>query len=194
MTNQNFAPGRDLFLRDGDLSVRPLCDRPPDCIVLNRWLQNPLVLKYFGNRNQISSLDTLREKYFTKNSVEDGMFPCLIEFLARPVGFLQFCRLSPEELLKFGYPPDELIFRVDLFIGEAGLWGCGFGRRALAVVMRHLFELRAAQRIVIDPQVDNLPAIRSYTAAGFRKVKLLPRHEMCQGHPVDCVLMEATRE
>ncbi len=161
---------------------------------MNRWLQNPLVQKYFGGRNQIYSMESLREKFSPKETAQDGMVPCLIEFLSRPVGFIQFCSLSPAEILKFGYSPDESIFRIDLFIGETDLWGCGLGRRALAVVMRHLFEVRAAQRVVIDPQVDNLPAIRSYTAAGFHKVKLLPQHEMREGRPVDCVLMEAARD
>ena len=194
MDDYTFTSDRDFLLRDGDLCVRPVCDRTQDYVILSGWLQNPRVLEFFGGRDQHHSLEAIREKYAPKQPDQSDLFPCLIEFLDRPVGFIQFDQLRPEELSRFGYSPQEIVYRVDLFIGETDLWGYGLGRRALRIVTRHLFQARSASQVVSNPQVDNPRAVRSYLAAGFRNVKLLPRHQLHEGQLRDCYLMEADND
>jgi len=54
----------------------------------------------------------------------------------------------------------------------------------------YLFRDKGARKIVIDPQARNLRAIRCYEKCGFRKVKLLPAHELRVGKMEDCWLMD----
>jgi aminoglycoside 6'-N-acetyltransferase len=181
-------------LQDGDLVVRPLIDRPADYLILTNWLQNKRILEFYEGRDQVFSLASVQEKYSPNAMIKDGKTPCLIEFLQRPVGYLQFCALKPEQYTEYDFPESEIIYGMDLFIGEVQLWGCGLGRRALSCTLNYLFSELGADRVVLDPHIDNLRAIRSYTAAGFQKVKLLPQHECHEGHWKDCWLMEAKRE
>jgi aminoglycoside 6'-N-acetyltransferase len=42
---------------------------------------------------------------------------------------------------------------------------------------RHLVHDRGHHRLVIDPAADNLAAVRSYAAVGFRPVGVMRRYE-----------------
>lgn len=192
MNNSHPILNQEFLLKDGDLVVRPFRDAASDYEMLTRWLQDPLVLEFYGGRDQRFSLSIVQAQFAPKVMAACGKVPCLIEFLKRPVGYLQFCLILPDEAKEYGYPADERIFGVDLFIGATELFGCGLGRRSLRCILTYLFTELGAQRVILDPHVDNIRAIRSYTAAGFHKVKLLPRHELHEGRLVDCWLMEAT--
>jgi aminoglycoside 6'-N-acetyltransferase len=63
---------------------------------------------------------------------------------------------------------------IDLYLTRSAQ-GRGHGREAVALLARHLHTDRGHHRIVIDPAVDNLPAIRCYTAAGFSPVGRMRR-------------------
>jgi aminoglycoside 6'-N-acetyltransferase len=191
MENSSLLLNRDFLLKDGDLIIRPLRDAAADYEILTRWLQDPKVLEYYGGRDQRFTLSVVQAQYAPRVMAENGKVPCLIEFLKRPVGYMQFCLILPAEAAEYGYAADERIFGVDLFIGATELFGCGLGRRSLRCIQSYLFSELGAQRVILDPRVDNIRAIRSYTAAGFRKVRLLPQHEQHEGRMVDCWLMEA---
>lgn len=68
-------------------------------------------------------------------------------------------------------------------VGQAGVrrymavHGRGVGRAAVGSLARHLVNDRGHHRLVIDPAVDNEPAIRCYTAVGFRPVGVMRRYE-----------------
>ncbi|WP_376711556.1 GNAT family N-acetyltransferase [Alicyclobacillus acidiphilus] len=47
-----------------------------------------------------------------------------------------------------------------------------------------------ADRVVMDPRVENTRAIHVYEKCGFRQVKLLPQRELHEGKRHDCWLME----
>ncbi len=65
---------------------------------------------------------------------------------------------------------------IDIFVDPAG-HGRGIGRDAVRTLARHLIRDRGHHRLVIDPAADNEPAIRCYTAVGFRPVGVLRRYE-----------------
>ncbi|MBD8869662.1 GNAT family N-acetyltransferase [Nocardioides donggukensis] len=72
--------------------------------------------------------------------------------------------------------PDYRHASIDIFVDPA-VHGRGIGRDAVAVLARHLVRDRAHHRLVIDPAADNEPAIRCYTAVGFRRVGVMRRYE-----------------
>ncbi|HEV3123808.1 MAG TPA: GNAT family protein [Candidatus Dormibacteraeota bacterium] len=65
---------------------------------------------------------------------------------------------------------------LDLFLDPA-VHGRGLGRDAVRTLARHLVHERGHHRLVIDPAVDNEPAIRCYAAVGFRPVGVMRRYE-----------------
>jgi aminoglycoside 6'-N-acetyltransferase len=58
----------------------------------------------------------------------------------------------------------------------------------------YLFREKGARKVSVDHRVVNARAIQCYENCGFRKVKLLPLHELHEGAPRDCWLMEVTSE
>ncbi len=109
------------------------------------------------------------------------------------MGYVQAYPLDGAGLVEYGLAPTgETVWGLDQFIAEPDLWGKGVGRRFLRLLCGHLFSQQRVNRIVLDPHVDNERAIRCYEACGFRKQKLLPRHEMHDGVLVDCWLMACT--
>jgi aminoglycoside 6'-N-acetyltransferase len=74
---------------------------------------------------------------------------------------------------------DDPMYRhasIDVFVDPA-VHGHGIGRDAVATLAAHLVDDRRHHRIVIDPAADNEPAIRCYTAVGFRPVGRMRRYE-----------------
>jgi aminoglycoside 6'-N-acetyltransferase len=72
--------------------------------------------------------------------------------------------------------PDYRHASIDIFIDPA-MHGLGVGRDAVSTLAHHLVRDRGHHRIVIDPAADNEPAIRCYTAVGFRPVGVMRRYE-----------------
>ncbi len=65
---------------------------------------------------------------------------------------------------------------IDIFVDPAE-HNHGIGRDAVATLARHLFDDLGHHRITIDPAADNEPAIRCYTAVGFRPVGVMRAYE-----------------
>ncbi len=72
--------------------------------------------------------------------------------------------------------PDYRHASIDIFL-DPGVHGRGVGRDAVGTLARHLIHHRGHHRLVIDPAADNEPAIRCYTAVGFRPVGIMRRYE-----------------
>ncbi len=65
---------------------------------------------------------------------------------------------------------------IDIFV-DPDVHGQGVGRDAVGTVATHLIGERGHHRLVIDPAVDNEPAIRCYASVGFRPVGVLRAYE-----------------
>ena len=65
---------------------------------------------------------------------------------------------------------------LDIFL-DPEVHGRGLGRDAVRTLARHLIRDRGHHRLVIDPAADNEPAIRCYSAVGFRPVGILRAYE-----------------
>ncbi len=72
--------------------------------------------------------------------------------------------------------PDYRHASIDIFLDPAS-HRRGLGRDAVDTLARYLVHHRGHHRLVIDPAADNEPAIRCYTAVGFRPVGIMRRYE-----------------
>lgn len=69
---------------------------------------------------------------------------------------------------------------IDVFL-DPSVHGQHLGRDAVGTLARHLVHDRGHHRLVIDPAADNEPAIRCYSAVGFRPVGVMRGYERNAG-------------
>jgi aminoglycoside 6'-N-acetyltransferase len=90
--------------------------------------------------------------------------------------------------------PDYRHAGMDLFVATESQ-NQGFGREALRLLARHLFEERGHHRLVIDPAASNARAIKVYEAVGFKPVGVMRGYERGpDGTFHDGLLMDLLRD
>lgn len=161
-------------------------DTQADYALLARWLTDPRVLQCYEGRDNPFPLERVKEKYAPRVLAEEGVVPCIMQYECQPVGYLQFYVADPAE---YHFDGRGKVYALDLFIGEPSLWGQGLGTQFVRLLLCYLFETKSADWVILDPHVDNTRAIRAYEKCGFRKIKVLPQHELHEGKQVDCWLM-----
>ena len=119
----------------------------------------------------------------------DTTRPFLFSTGGRKVGYVQYWFIadqiaegwSKEEPWLELVPEDAV--GVDISIGPESLLGRGYGSAALRQFCRGLAR-EGFKTILIDPDEDNLRAVRSYEKAGFRAVDGL------KGKAGGCIIMQ----
>jgi aminoglycoside 6'-N-acetyltransferase len=166
---------------DGPLSLRPMRDDEGDYALLSGWLSDSRVLEFYEGRDRPQSIDDIRRDYSPCVMALENNTPCIMELDGVPIGYLQF------------YPAEEEggVWGIDQFIGIPEEWNRGIGTRVVRLMLEYLFGIAGASRCIVNPHANNLRAIRCYEKAGFRKVRLMPAHELHEGELRDCWLMEA---
>lgn len=176
-----------LVYEAGPITVRELEERDESSLVF--WLSNPDVLQYYGGRDHPHDPALVREHFY----VDDEETRCLIEYDGKPIGYIQFYPLDEEGLYHYGYEKAEagsIAFGMDQFIGEPTYWNQGIGTKLVSSMVDYLVHHRQAERIVMDPQTWNERAIACYEKCGFRKVRMLEKHELHEGELRDCWIIE----
>ncbi len=168
-------------------------DDEDDVARMARWLSDPRVLEFYEGRDHPFDEARVREKFGPRPRQESSVVSCIIELDGVPIGYIQYERLSARSRDEYAVGEDIDMFGVDLFIGEADLWGRGIGSRTVAAMSRYLVSPCGAKLVTIDPVVNNARAIRAYEKAGFEKVRVLAKHEMHEGELRDSWLMVARR-
>ncbi len=184
-----------VIFEQGDLTLRTLQPHAADYSVLQRWLSDPRVLEFYEGRDQTFDLARVATQ-FGPAAAAAAETPCLIFYKGWAAGYLQFYPLLDEAArAEYGLSSEERastgteIWALDLFIGQPELWARGLGSRLLNAFAEWLFTHTPAAELAVDPHADNLRAIRAYEKAGFKRIKLLPAHELHEGKLEDCVLM-----
>lgn len=170
------------LIRDGDLAIRWMLDSAADYQAMAKWLTDPRVLEFYEGRDNAHPLERIKEQYSPRILRSERVVPCLLMLADAPIGYLQY------------YSDVPGTFGIDQFIGEPGLWNQGIGTRAVSLLLKYLFRSENASKVITDPRVENLRAIRCYEKCGFRKVRVLPLHEFHEGAFRDSWLMEVTAE
>lgn len=174
----------------GDLAFRAVGD--DDVARLARWLQDPEVGAWWHGVTE-----TYDEAFVLEHVLDDSepwTTFSIVELRGEPIGFQQWYPIDPEPetLAEYGLEAPSGAFGIDQFIGESPLHGQGIGAQQVRAVCAWLLGPTGpgARRVLTDPVVENLRAVRCYERAGFRKVRVLPGHEELDGLPRDSWLME----
>ncbi len=174
------------FFSEGEFALRRMEDALDDYARVSRWLTDERVLEFYEGRDSPFPLEKVKEKYAPRVLSQEGVTPCIMEYECRPIGYLQFYPADAEE---YQFEGRGKVYALDLFIGEPQDWDRGLGTQFIRLLLCYLFEQIGVDWVLTDPHVDNLRAIRVYEKCGFRKVKILPKHEHHEGKDVDCWLM-----
>lgn len=173
-----------LFCSD-HLGIRILTEA--DAPLLVKWLTDPQVLEFYEGRDRPHDLEMVKRHFFKD---PDPVTRCMVVYRNREIGYVQFYPILEEEREEYGCQDEQgALFGMDQFIGETEYWNQGIGTSLVKCITRHLVSL-GADAIVMDPQTWNVRALRCYEKCGFRKVKLLPKHEWHEGAERDCWLIE----
>jgi aminoglycoside 6'-N-acetyltransferase len=150
--------GVETTLRGRHVRLRPV--RPDDVPALARIRATPEVMRWWrGGDNMAAAV--------AEDLAEEGTETFVIEHDGRVAGAIQW---SAED------EPDYRHAGIDIYLDPA-LHGRGLGSDAVRTLARHLIADLGHHRLVIDPAVDNLAAIRCYSKVGFRPVGVMRRYE-----------------
>ena len=166
-------------LRNEDLVVTLRLATLADLELLRRWDEQPHVVESDPNDEWNWEVELGRSP--------DWREQLIAEVEGRPVGFVQIIDPAREESRYWGEAPADLR-AVDIWIGEAGDLGRGFGTRIMQLVLARCFIERTVSAVLIDPLSSNIRAHRFYERLGFR---FLERRQF--GFD-DCFVFQLTRE
>ena len=182
-------------ISDAEVSIRLMRNELGDYQVMSKWLSDPRVLEFYEGRDHPLALEQIQSEYARCIRGEEDVTPCLIMLQSVPIGYMQFYLVGEESRNSYGLPADEClkaVYGIDQFIGEVSCWNRGLGTRSISLLLRYLFQTKSARKVILDPHVTNLRAIRCYEKCGFRRVKVLAAHELHEGVLRDAWLMEAS--
>ena len=172
-------------------------DDAADYELISKWLTDSRVLEFYEGRDNPFPPARVREEYSPRALRGGGVTACILHCEERPVGYMQFYPVaSDDDRRSYGLDRADAgsnIFGADQFIGEPDYWNRGIGTRAVLLLVSYLFSTQHAAAVVVDPHAGNGRAIRCYEKSGFRKIKILPGHELHEGALRDAWLMRADR-
>ena len=144
-----------------------------DLQLLYRWFQEPTINQLYA-RDQTWSLKDIENKYLPRLTGHDNVPSFIIHLDNEAIGFIQYYCLSehyPEGIQKESslfksYQPNQ-IAGIDLFIATHENRGQGLG---VVIINQFINEFLTHFRlVVVDPNNDNIQAIRCYKKSGFEE-------------------------
>ena len=184
-----------VLISDAEVSIRLMRDELGDYQVMSKWVSDPRVLEFYEGRDHPLALEQIQSEYAPRIRGEEDDTPCLIMLQSVPIGYMQFYLVGEESRSSYALQTDECleaVYGIEQFIGEVSCWNRGLGTRSVSLLLRYLFQTKSARKVILDPHVTNLRAIRCYEKCGFRRVKVLAAHELHEGVLRDAWLMEAS--
>lgn len=132
------------------------------------WTQQPHVKKWWQDPE-----DWLEFKQKFEDKLQSPYRACFIIYIEnKAVGYIQTYQAN--KFPEWTNQPDGT-YGMDLFIGDPEFIGKGYGTQIVAKFVEELFKLPEIKRIIINPDVNNIAAVRAYEKAGFKKLYEIKR-------------------
>jgi aminoglycoside 6'-N-acetyltransferase len=173
-----------------NIVIRKMNDEENDYKLMTKWLSDEHILKFYQGRDNPSNINQIMDKYGPRTKEGSRVTPCIIEFDKEAIGYIQYYTIDNDEKVEYGYENNELIYGIDLFIGEIEYQDKGIGEKLIRRLINYVQINKCPDRIIIDPRINNNRAIRCYEKCGFVTKKLLRGHELHEGVQCDNLLME----
>ena len=137
--------------------------QPPDAAIIAYWMAQPHIQRWW---QQEWSGDRWAEE-LSRQIAGEHSIPCVAAVDSEDFGYVELYRVRHDRLAEY-YPSDEHDWGVHVAIGDLTRIGRGLGRGLLRALANALLRADpACQRVVAEPDVDNTPSVRAFTAAGF---------------------------
>lgn len=142
------------------ITLRPMQDTLADYDALRSWFLEPEARQWVWCDEKDEpdvSLERVMEKYGERIRHPKDVFPYFILQKGEPIGFIQY------------YFADEITIGLDMWLGTPQVRSRGYGSEALRQMVGLIHQQHPAVReLFIDPDVENLRAIKCYRKAGFQ--------------------------
>jgi len=184
----------NIVCQNDKITIRKMEDCTADYSLMSNWLSNPVILEYYGGRDNPINLQKAIEKYRPRICGDSYVIPCIIEYDKTAVGYIQYYKEDVEPLVResLGGREYQNPYGLDLFIGELDYWNKGVGTAVVKLIVDYLLQNSIADIIFIDPQTWNKRAIRCYEKCGFKPIAVLEKRELHEGEYKDNLIMAVT--
>jgi RimJ/RimL family protein N-acetyltransferase len=147
-----------------------------------QWLNDPVVLQYFG---PIFPLSLAEEEQWYSNMLQDASVRNFaIEFEGQHIGGAGFSQIDGRNACA----------QVGLFVGLPALWDQGLGYDVLHTLVRFGFEQMNLNRISLSVLAENERAVHLYEKLGFEHEGRWRQAEFRHGRYHDLLWMSVLRE
>ncbi len=160
--------GHTVKLEGERVSLRPLTEN--DWAAITAWETDPEVL-YWADTDPVTSR-TLEEVQAIFRTVSQHAYCFVIEYENKPIGDCWLQEMNVKKILE--KYPQRNCRRVDLVIGEKGLWGRGLGTDVIRTLTRFAFEHEKADIVFGIPGDYNRRSQHAFEKVGFKPVMKLP--------------------
>jgi len=132
-----------------------------DLEIMKKWLYKPFILKWYEEPNAwLYEVIHRHDKYPFINHF-------IVQVDDKDVGFCQYYPYSLGGETWHGSTPIKGTYSIDYLIGEEEYLGKGFGKRLIQTLVSKVFNETDADRIIVQPDKDNLPSINTLLSSGF---------------------------
>lgn len=182
-----------MIAKEENIMIRKMEESDNDFQLFLKWMTDPETMKYWQGMTEQFSYERVVKEY--RENVEEQVEQCIIEYDGKAIGFCQFCILNAQyyEVPKIQYDKfveeSDVVYGIDIFLGEVDYRDSGIGTKALRLLMKALFEKYHADVLMIDPKVHNARAIRCYHKCGFKDLFVVPHRELQDGIYHDSLIM-----
>lgn len=152
----------DLVTRAGRFTLSPV--RPDrDLARLHRWLNDPAVDEYWELGGEVSGVSD----YLAELAGMPHSRGYIGRLSGRAMSYWEIYRAAEDRLGGY-YPARPTDLGVHVLIGEPDCRGIGLGSVLLEALARSLHGDEGG-RVVAEPDERNLPSVRAFARAGFRR-------------------------
>ena len=146
---------------DNGFDLRPA--GPDDASTVAVWMTRPHILPWWQQDWPVSRW----AEELSRLAAGEHTIPCMTALDGVDLAYVELYRVRHDRLAEY-YPWQEHDWGLHLAIGDTGFVGRGIGRRLIRSLADAL--LRAdplCDRVVAEPDVENVPSVRAFGAAGF---------------------------
>lgn len=133
-----------------------------DLQILRHWDDQPHVMESDPNDDWNWEHELQRTPFWRRQLIA--------ELAGRPIGFVQIIDPQSEESHYWGNAGANLR-AIDIWIGEAGDLGMGYGTEMMKSALKLCFADKNVEAVIIDPLKSNVDAIRFYQRLGFKWIE-----------------------
>lgn len=136
---------------------------PADAARIALWMSQPYIQRWW---KQDWSVDRWAQE-IERQAAGQHSVPCVATVDEEDFGYVELYRVRLDRLAEY-YSYDEHDWGVHVAIGDVTRIGRGLGCQLLhALADAVLHADPACSRVVAEPDIENIPSIRAFLAAGF---------------------------